>query len=506
MATILQFASNGDLASIDSLYVEAEEPGTRLAGIRDWQDNNALHMASRYGHVVVVDWTLSHGFDINERNIVGDTALIIATLHGHADVVIRKAFARPKMHSLTKNSPPVNAANDHGNTALHYACFKRHKPILHALLHHSPPPNSTQERLQLYVRNKYGKVPLDRTSLEIRKMVAAFEFMKGNGVVREMGVDAQVRSSTETLDALESIKKRYLISVEPEIEIPFGALNAGRPFQTKLQNQYMLGTWYMSPVVVCRPLNQTIHHSDCRVLKAEVEALKCLHHPNIAAVLGVCLVTPNVSIVSEYVGSKSLFDLLRDANVEMDVDQVMQHAMDVCRALKYMHLQSPPTYHLQLTSKSILISDNGTLKLTGYGHKESIYRTWSIFLESKTITPCEEETRKMTSLIEEIGIEYLAPELFSNHHRKLETINCAAVDVYAFGVLFLEIVTRDSVYPGLSGKEVYDMVSQDAHSGPVIAEYIPEELVGLLRACLSKDALSRCSITDAESQCQDISF
>ncbi|KAJ3249619.1 copper transport protein ctr1 [Chytriomyces hyalinus] len=497
MATILQFASNGDLASIDSLSVEAEEPGTRLAGIRDWQDNNALHMASRYGHVAVVDWTLSHGFDVNERNIVGDTALIVATLHGHADVVIR-LLQDPKC--------TVNAANDHGNTALHYACFKRHKPILHALLHHSPPPNSTQERLQLYVRNKYGKVPLDRTSLEIRKMVAAFEFMKGNGVVREMGVDAQVRSSTEILDALESIKKRYLKSVEPEIEIPFGALNAGRPFQTKLQNQYMLGTWYMSPVVVCRPLNQAIHHSDCRVLKAEVEALKCLHHPNIAAVLGVCLVTPNVSIVSDYVGSKSLFDLLRDVNVEMDVDQVMQHAMDVCRALKYMHLQSPPIYHLQLTSKSILISDNGTLKLTGYGHKESIFRTWSLFLESKTIKPCEEETRNMASLIEEIGIEYLAPELFSNHHRKLETINCAAVDVYAFGVLFLEIVTRDSVYPGLSDKEVYDMVSQDAHSGPVIAEYIPEELVGLLRACLSKDALSRCSITDAESQCQDISF
>ncbi|KAJ3231073.1 copper transport protein ctr1 [Chytriomyces hyalinus] len=443
MATILEFASNGDLASIDSLCVEAEEPGARLAGIRDWQDNNALHMASRYGHVDVVDWALSHGFNINARNVVGDTALIIATLQGHVDVVTR-----------------------------------------------------------------YGKLPLDRTSLEIRKMVAAFEFMKGGAVGREVGVDAEVRSSAEILDALESIKKRYLKSVEPEIEIPFGALNAGHPFQTKLQNQYMLGTWYMSPVVVCRPLNQAIHHSDCRVLKAEAEALKCLHHPNIAAVLGVCLVTPNVSIVSEYVGSRTLFDILRDASVEMDVDQVMQHAMDVCRALKYMHRQSPPIHHLQLTSKSILISDQGTLKLTSYGHKESVFKTWSLFSEPKTtITATQTEDPRLTtttSLIEDIGIEYFAPELFSNRH--IETVDCAAVDVYAFGVLFLEIVTRDSVYPGLSDKEVYDMVSQDTHNGPSIPEYIPNELVGLLRACLSKDASTRCTIADAESKCQDILF
>jgi len=54
----------------------------------------------------------------------------------------------------------VNIANDHGNTALHYACFWRYTEIAEFLVLNGAIVN---------IANKYFKVPLDRTSDEIKE-------------------------------------------------------------------------------------------------------------------------------------------------------------------------------------------------------------------------------------------------------------------------------------------------------------------------------------------------
>ncbi|KAI8615504.1 kinase-like domain-containing protein [Chytriomyces sp. MP71] len=477
--TILDFASSGDLASIEQLYSNGGEDVAALLETRDLQDNNALHIACREGHVEVIDWALARHIDVNARNIVGDTPLIIAANCGHKDAVVRL---------LQESSCQINAPNDHGNTPLHYVCYRRHTAILHILL--------KDEHLQINARNLYGKLPYDRTSTEIRRQVAAIAFMRsGGGGVSGSGAAGMVTD----------------VCVQPDVEIPFAALNPSKPFLTTPRLQHMMGTWYMRPVQVLRAARQAAAAAEVRALHEEAEVLRGLRHVRLAALVGVCLAAPDVSVVWEYAGSTSLHDVLHDAAVEMDVGVVMRYAREVCGALKYLHEHSPPIHHLNINSKNIMISDmdgSGALKLTQYGHKDSNFRTWSSWIEvlASTNVKLEPEDAEAPSLdlcdlspsawlSSTEGIEYMAPELLPRQVVGPESVtDFAAVDTYAFGVLLLEIITRDTAYSGLSNADVYDKVSNTNESsadGPEIPDYIPPELIDILRQCFARDPQTR---------------
>jgi len=86
---------------------------------------------------------------INSKCCSVDTPLILATMKGYYEIV----------KELIAHGAEVNIANDHGNTALHYACFWRYKNIAEYLVLNNAIVN---------IANKYFKVPLDRTSDEIR--------------------------------------------------------------------------------------------------------------------------------------------------------------------------------------------------------------------------------------------------------------------------------------------------------------------------------------------------
>lgn len=57
------------------------------------------------------------------------------------------------MFQLLKNKADVNFVNEHGNTALHYACFWGHEHIAEDLI---------EAGGIVTIENKYGESPLDK--------------------------------------------------------------------------------------------------------------------------------------------------------------------------------------------------------------------------------------------------------------------------------------------------------------------------------------------------------
>ena len=95
-----------------------------------------------------------------------DTPLHLAAAHGHKDVVQIVSNYRTMLSSyflhiqfqLLRHKADVNFVNEHGNSALHYACFWGYTDIAEELI---------DEGALVAVQNKYQETPLDKCSNNI---------------------------------------------------------------------------------------------------------------------------------------------------------------------------------------------------------------------------------------------------------------------------------------------------------------------------------------------------
>jgi len=92
----------------------------------------ALIMASTGGHAETVKALLAHGADVNTKDKYGSTALMMASIQGHYEVI----------KALLTNGADVNAKDKNGVTALMYASLKGHAETVKALLAHGADVNT----------------------------------------------------------------------------------------------------------------------------------------------------------------------------------------------------------------------------------------------------------------------------------------------------------------------------------------------------------------------------
>uniref|UniRef100_A0A8C6PSF6 Ankyrin 3 n=1 Tax=Nothobranchius furzeri TaxID=105023 RepID=A0A8C6PSF6_NOTFU len=85
---------------------------------------NALHLASKEGHVEVVAELIKHGANVDAATKKGNTALHIASLAGQTDVV----------KELVTNGANVNAQSQNGFTPLYMAAQENHLDVVQFLL------------------------------------------------------------------------------------------------------------------------------------------------------------------------------------------------------------------------------------------------------------------------------------------------------------------------------------------------------------------------------------
>lgn len=174
---------------------------------------------------------------------------------------------------------------------------------------------------------------------------------------------------------------------------------------------------------------------DRESVQREIGFMQTLRHRHIVGYLGVRQVDKTLYLYMEYFMATlhHLITKRRDASNVFDVSEVSAFAVQLARALKYLHTRSEPIIHRDLKSENVFIyrmtDKQYVLKLGDFGESTTVERK-SIFHQ-----------RLMRSVCNVGTTEFRAPELWG----KSKGYN-TKVDVWAFGMVLFELITLDIPY------------------------------------------------------------
>ncbi|KAF0695126.1 Aste57867_14023 [Aphanomyces stellatus] len=203
----------------------------------------------------------------------------------------------------------------------------------------------------------------------------------------------------------------------------------------------------------------------------EIRALSKLSHPNIVAFLGFTYTSvDDLKCVTEFMDGGNLRALLNNPKRDLSWHrEKLSIALDVATALMYLHNLKPKIMHRNIKAEKVLLTAALSAKLSGFGSA----REWSY-------------THTMT---QKVGtIEWSAPELLLH-----EDYN-EKIDIYSFGVLLVELDTRELPYA--SHHDTSSVLVTNIITGvvrPTVGPNCPKSISKLVRACLQLDSSLRPS-------------
>lgn len=100
-------------------------------------------------------------------------------------------------------------------------------------------------------------------------------------------------------------------------------------------------------------------------LRAEAEILQKLSHPQIVELKDAFVEDFRGYLVLEYVSGNSLKTLVESTGPQSE-KSVIEWVLKTCDILEYMHQQSPPVVHRDITPDNLMLQDNGLIKLVDF--------------------------------------------------------------------------------------------------------------------------------------------
>lgn len=200
---------------------------------------------------------------------------------------------------------------------------------------------------------------------------------------------------------------------------------------------------------------------------AEMKVLCKVHHKNLVELIGYAATDDELFLIYEFAQKGSLRSHLHDHNKDhTSLSWIMrvQIALDTARGLEYIHEHTKNHYvHRDIKTSNILLDGSFRAKISDFGLAKLVGRKG------------EGETT-VTKVVGTYG--YLAPEYLSNG------LATAKSDVYAFGVVLLEII---------SGKEAIIRMEGTMTKNPE-----RRSLASIMLAALrsSPDSMSMSSMKD----------
>jgi len=166
----------------------------------------------------------------------------------------------------------------------------------------------------------------------------------------------------------------------------------------------------------------------------EINIISNLRHPNIVLYMGASFNKDEYYMVSEYITKGSLFEYIHLHKQKLTENEILNIAYELAVALKYLH--SRKICHCDLKSSNILLDENNKVKVSDFG----LSRLKNIFLLS------ENKGRIGTP-------HWMPPEIMKGH--KYEEWS----DVFSFGMIMWEMITREIPYYGMTSIQIIGMVS-----------------------------------------------
>ncbi|KAM7537931.1 hypothetical protein Aperf_G00000079042 [Anoplocephala perfoliata] len=465
MEAIIGHVREGNLAET-RLWLDMSENDVNQG---DEHRFSLLHWAAREGRRAIVELLISRGARVNATNLGDDTALHLASAHGHYDVVY---------FLLNNFRLAIDAPNEHGNTPLHYACFWNHHEIAELLIKFGA---------SLMQENKYGYTPLEIARPRAAAMLAPMAQSYGADLTRRRPFRDQSWIGTKTRARDATIYKLDGDAWDPrDVELS-GALADGHGAE-------VLRGFFRNKEVVVKMLKLR-HYTDrqSRDFKEEFPRLRIFNHPNILPVLAIFNATPRLCLISEFMPFGSLYNLLHPSSQmqqqQMDENgrpqapptislrQALRFALDIAKAMEFLHSPELKVPNFRLNSKHVLI-DEDVAKIGSPVDDD--------MPEDEMLTARLDMADYKFSFHEkarEYNPAWMSPEALQ---KKPQDINLQASDMWSFGVILWELITRMEPFEGLDPMVIGMQVATESLRLPRLAN-MDVRIVRLLDLCMNED-------------------
>ncbi|XP_076316774.1 mitogen-activated protein kinase kinase kinase 13-like [Tachypleus tridentatus] len=198
--------------------------------------------------------------------------------------------------------------------------------------------------------------------------------------------------------------------------------------------------------------------------ETDIKHLRKLNHPNVVSIKGVCTQAPCFCIIMEYCPYGQLYDALRNGQ-EVPPTTVVDWGKEIASGMNYLHLHR--IIHRDLKSPNVLISLNGTLKISDFG-------------------TCRQWNEISTRMSFAGTVAWMAPEIIRNEP-------CSEkVDIWSFGVVLWELLTCETPYKDVDSSAIIWGVGNNSLHLP-IPKTCPEGFKLLMKQCWSAKPRNRPS-------------
>ena len=198
----------------------------------------------------------------------------------------------------------------------------------------------------------------------------------------------------------------------------------------------------------------------------ECNILKNLHHPNILLFMGACTVGPQYFFVTEFCDNGNLFEFLHMMrDTKLTYNDARRIALEIAYGMNYLHGFKPPILHRDLKSMNVLLDRNCTVKLADFGNTRTF----------------------QTQMTKQKGtFQWMAPEVIKG------STYSESSDVFSFGIIMNELVTRIPPYHGTDKKDVAKkVVNNPKYRPPYNEKKVPKDWIDIMTKCWEHDEKKR---------------
>jgi len=222
------------------------------------------------------------------------------------------------------------------------------------------------------------------------------------------------------------------------VKVEYGAISFERDFYNNritLGGDVYVGNYQERGIVTKEFRPEIIKKKDEKIFLNEAGILSRIDHPNIINLYGVCTDRaknsknllerePFFCFVMEYAPKGSLHSLIHESNEPLDEKRIVTILKQIVRGLDHLHTRSPPIIHGDLKPTNIVFDNENNAKLMDFA-----------------FSTIKQEIREYNNETTSKGqLRWMAPELLTEKFT-LES------DIYSFGVILWELLTRKLPYP-----------------------------------------------------------
>ena len=202
----------------------------------------------------------------------------------------------------------------------------------------------------------------------------------------------------------------------------------------------------------------------------EVEIMNKLNHKHVVSLLGWCRTPFADVIVMEKAPHGSLLAYLKDQSKSLTYDLQKKWVRETAFGIQYLHRLN--VLHRDIKPGNCLLFEDNLLKLCDFGIAREI--------DSSQTSSTQKGTHR-----------YMAPELHRGNARG-KAVFSKPSDIYAYGMLVLEICTRQPPFEGWEWHKIIFHVGNGVK--PTIPGDCPEDLADIIRQCWHTEPKQRSTI------------